>query len=131
MRKFQQLTLALILSMTLAPAETWAQDSTYSTSTTVTLTGSELAEVVDRACHEARAKAREADGLLIQRNKMMNAYNQCVGALGQYGPMDAQRIDLVRQLARVEVDRDSRFGWWWMVGAIVGGLAIGWGVGQF
>jgi hypothetical protein len=134
MQKLQQLTLALILSTTLAPLETSAQDSTFSTPTTVTLTGSELAEVVEQACSEARAKAREADGLLRQRNEAVNNFNQCAGALGVYGPMDAQRMDLVRELALAERERDSLVGRLWVVAGVVGGLAlgglIGWSVGK-
>jgi hypothetical protein len=134
MRTFQTLTLALILSTTLAPVETWAQDSTSSTSTTVTLTGSELAEVVEQACHEARSKAREADGLLLQRNDSVNSYNQCVGALRQFGGVDSMRLALVRELALVERENESRFGVVWIVVGVVGGLVaggvIGWSAGK-
>ena len=134
MRKLQTLTFALMLSTTLAPVEVLAQRSSSSTSTTVTLTGSELAEVVERACNEARAKAKEADGLLRQRNDAVNKLNQCSGALVQWQGLDAQRLELVRELALAERERDSKLHKLWVVAGVVVGLAlggvIGWGVGQ-
>jgi hypothetical protein len=131
MPRLQTLTLALILSTTLAPVATWAQDSTSS----ITLTGDELAEIVDRACTEARNKSREADGLRIQRDTVRAQRDQCVGALNQWVGIDAQRIDYAQQLAVVTADRDSRFGKLWVVVGIVAGVALGgvagWALSKF
>jgi len=122
------LTLALMLLMTLAPAVTWAQRST--SSQTVTLTGDELAEVVNRACGEARALADEADGLRVQRDTIRAQRDQCVGALMQWHDVDAQRVALAQQVARTE----SRVDRVWVVVGIVAGLVLGgvggWAIGR-
>ena len=119
-------TLALTLSLTTAPAVTWAQHSTLSQ--TVTLTGDELAEVVTRACGEARALADEADGLRVQRDTIRAQRDQCVGALTQWRGLDAQRLELMRQLAKSQFERESRVDRVWVVVGIVAGLVLG-GVG--
>ena len=122
------LTLALTLSLTTAPSATLAQHST--SSQTVTLTGDELAEVVDRACGEARALADEADGLRVQRDTIRVQRDQCVGALMQWQDVDAQRLELAQQVARTE----SRVDRVWVVVGIVTGLVLGgvggWAIGR-
>ena len=122
------LTLALTLSLTTAPSATLAQHST--SSQTVTLTGDELAEVVDRACGEARALADEADGLRVQRDTIRVQRDQCVGALMQWQDVDAQRLELAQQVARTE----SRVERVWVVVGIVAGLVLGgvggWAIGR-
>lgn len=128
------LMFALTLSLTIAPmTPTYAQHST--SSTTVMLNAEQLTATVDRACKEARDLADEADGLRRDRDEFEKSFNQCTGALNQWQGLDAQRLDLVRQLARTEVERDSRVGRLWVVVGVVGGLVagglIGWSVGQF
>lgn len=128
------LTLALTLSLTIGPlTPTYAQDSTSSKSTT--LNGEQIAVLVDRACQEARDLADEADGLRVERDTFERQFNQCNGALAQWQGIDAQRLELVRQLARVEIERDSMVRRFWVVVGIAGGLVAGgliaWGVGKF
>ena len=127
------LTLVLTLSLTTAPPTlTYAQDSTSSES--VTVNGEQLAEIVDRACGEARALADEADGLRRQRDTIREQRDQCIGAMAQWRDVDAQRIVYAQQLAVVERDRDERLRKIWVVLGVAAGLVLGgvggWVVGQ-
>ena len=77
----------------------------------------------------------EADGLRRERDTFERKFNECNGALVQWQGLDAQRLELVRKLALVERENDSRLQKYWVVVGVVAGLAlggvIGWGVGQF
>lgn len=99
------------------------------------LTPAEIAETVRIACAEARKKAAEVPGLILQRDKNKADFNHCSGALSQWAGIDVQRVDYAQQLAVVTADRDSRVRRFWVVvgigaGLVVGGF-VGWGVGQF
>ena len=112
------------------PAVTLGQDLSSSSekTETVTLTGPELREVVEHACGEARAKAREADGLLRQRNVVQGERDRCMGALAQWRGVDAQRLELVQRMTQAEAERDAPVGRLWVIVGIVSGLVLG-GVG--
>jgi hypothetical protein len=78
--------------------------------------------------------ADEADGLLRSRDTFERKFNECNGALVQWQGLDAQRLELVRKLALVERENDSRLHKYWVVVGVVAGLVagglIGWSVGK-
>ena len=100
----------------------------------MTLSAEQIESLVNTACREARSLADEADGLRRERDTFHTALNKCSGALTQWQDVDAQRLALVAELARVEVERDARVSRVWVVLGIAVGVALGfvggWAVGS-
>jgi len=117
------LSLMLTLTPTLALAQPSPTPSTSSSDTTVTLTGDELAEVVDRACAAARKKATLVPTLQAERDEVRTQRDIEAGRVMELRARVAAYDEMVRQAI------ESRWPRWVTWVAVPVGIALGVGVG--
>ena len=138
-RRTKKSLLSMMLSLMLMwmPMTVLAQESPTlsSSSRTTTLTGAELAEVVDRACGAARKKAAQATELRRAVDDVQRQRDRLAGQVDMLRDVDGLRLEAVRQRERARMERDARWSTLTVVLVAVGvgvlGVAGGWVVGQF
>jgi len=127
------LSLMLMLTPMMALAQTSTTPSTSSKS--VTLTGDELAEVVDRACGAARKKAEQASDLRRLLEDVQTERDRLAGQVEMLRDVDALRIEAIRQREVARMERDAKWSTLTVVLVFAGAFALGgvggWAVGQF
>ena len=88
-------------------------------------------DVTDALCARARAKEAAFDVVRSQADGLLLNAARCEGRSAE---LDAQRLELVRQLAIAERENESRLHKVWVAVGVVAGLALGfvggWAVGS-